>query len=198
MVKFERRFLEETTIGRPLLALSSSLCYNEQEVIIVERNLPKRKRNRLECYDYSTPGAYFITICTKDRKNRFWTNVGASIARPQDVVLSPYGKIVDECIQCISTIYPALRVEYYVVMPNHIHLLLRVCDDEHGRPMVAPTMSRIVQQLKGAVTKQIGFSIWQKLFHDHIIRNREDYEKHIRYIYENPMRWAFDELYTEE
>ena len=55
--------------------------------------------------------------------------------------------------------------------------------------VVAPTMSRVVQQLKGYVTKRIGHSIWQKLFFDHIIRNHIDYEEHIKYIYENPMLW---------
>ena len=64
--------------------------------------------------------------------------------------------------------------------------------------MHAPTMSRVVQQLKGYITKRIGCSIWQKLFVDHVIRNREDYEEHVKYIYENPIRWYYDELYTEE
>ena len=61
--------------------------------------------------------------------------------------------------------------------------------------MVAPTMSRVVQQLKGYITKRIGRSIWQKLFIDHIIRNHEE---HVKYIYENPTRRYYDELYTEE
>ena len=60
--------------------------------------------------------------------------------------------------------------------------------------MVAPTMSRVVQQMKGYVTKRIGKSIWQKLFTDHIIRNREDYEEHVKYIHENPMRWYYKNM----
>ena len=64
--------------------------------------------------------------------------------------------------------------------------------------MVAPTISRVVKQLKGCVSKQIGFSIWQKLFYDHIVRNREDYNEINKYIHENPMNWQLDELYTEE
>ena len=159
---------------------------------------PQRKKNRLENYDYSSCGAYFITACTLERQNYFWKNVGAIIDRPQDVELSTYGKMVDQAIQNIPSAYPALSLESYVIMPNHIHLLLRVCADEYGRPLVAPTMSRVVKQLKGIVSKQIGKSIWQKSFHDHIIRNREDYEEHLRYIYENPIRWCYDELYAEE
>ena len=70
--------------------------------------------------------------------------------------------------------------------------------DEYGRPMVAPTISRVVQQLKGYITKRIGSSIWQKLFVDHVIRNRQDYEEHVKYIYENPMKWSLQHLKTEE
>lgn len=163
-----------------------------------EKELPKRKKNRLESYDYSSCGAYFITICTRERKNCFWENVGAIIDRPQNVELSPSGKIADHAIQNIPSSYPSVSVESYVIMPNHIHLLVRICADEYGRPLVAPTISRVIQQLKGMVSKQMGISIWQKSFHDHIIRNREDYEEHLQYIYENPMRWHYDELYTEE
>ena len=160
--------------------------------------LPQRKRNRLKNYDYSSCGAYFITICTLDRRNYFWKNVGATSGRPQDIELSSYGKMADEAIQNIPSSYPALSLESYVIMPNHIHLLVGVCTDEYGRPMVAPTMSRVVNQLKGIISKRVGFGIWQKSFYDHIIRNREDYEEHLRYIFENPLRWYYDELYTDQ
>ena len=165
---------------------------------MTENEWVKRKRNRLEKYDYSSAGAYFITICTTDRQNCFWNHVGATIGRPQDVVLSPCGKIVDEAIQNISNVYSAITVDYYVIMPNHIHILLQIHGDEYGRPMVAPTLSRVIQQMKGYVTKRIGHSIWQKLFYDHVIRDRQDYEEHVRYIMENPARWYYDELYTTE
>ena len=159
--------------------------------------LPQRKKNRLENYDYSSCGGYFITICTFERQNYLWENIKEIIEHPQDVKLTPYGKIVNEAINNISSTYPALSVESYVIMPNHVHILLLICADEYGRPMVAPRVSRIVNQLKGYVSKRIGTTIWQKSFHDHIIRNGHDYEEHLRYIYENPMRWCYDELYTE-
>ena len=73
-------------------------------------------------------------------------------------------------------------------MPDHIHLILIIHGDECGRAMHAPTVMRVIQQMKGYVTKQLGLSIWQKSFFDHIIRNRDDYEKHVKYIYENPMK----------
>ena len=155
--------------------------------------LPKRKNIRLANCDYNEPGGYFLTICTAERRNYFWDfdeannyTVGATIGRPQDVALSSYGKIVDDAINNIQVIYPALYVDSYVIMPDHIHLLVVIRADEFGRPMVAPTVSVMVQQLKGYITKRIGHSIWQKRFFDHVIRNREDYEEHIKYIYDNP------------
>ena len=167
---------------------------------MTERELHARKRNRLEQYDYSSAGAYFLTICTKERKNYFWESVGATIGRPQDVPLSPYGKVVDEAIKNIPLIYPSIAVEHYVIMPDHVHLLLLYhgramlapTSDMDGRAMLAPTISRLVQQMKGYVTKQIGKPIWQKLFYDHIIRTREDFAEHMRYIEDNPLKWHYD------
>lgn len=159
-------------------------------------DLPKRKSNRLQGYDYSTPGAYFITVCVKDKKCILWQTVGASIARPHKPDLSPIGKIVDRAIQDIPVHYPAYSVDHYTVMPNHIHILLQIHTDEHGQVMLAPTVSTVIQQLKGIVTKQVGRSIWQKLFHDHIIRGEQDYQKIWQYIDGNPSKWADDCFYV--
>ena len=160
--------------------------------------LPKRKQNRLAEYDYSQPNAYFITICTKNKEKLFWENVGASIARPQNMKLSPYGKIVKEAIENIPYIYPAITVDNYVVMPNHIHLLLQIHTDVNGRAMLAPTISKVVQQMKGYVSKKIGASIWQKLFHDHVIRGEQDYLEIWNYIEGNPSKWEEDCFYVKE
>lgn len=157
-------------------------------------NKPKRKSIRLKDYDYSTPGAYFVTVCTKNKINYFWHNVGASIARPQDIVLTKCGMITDEAINNISEIYQNITVDNYVIMPNHIHLLLQIHSDENGRPVVAPTIDRVIQQMKGYVTKQIGESIWQKLFFDHIIRGEQDYREIWQYIENNR---TDDEFYIE-
>ena len=157
---------------------------------------PKRKHPRIKNYDYATIGAYFITVCTSQRRNYFWQSfVGASIARPQnptEIKLSEYGKIVDNAINNIPKIYPNIEIDRYVIMPDHIHLILIIHGDECGRAMLAPTVMRIIQHTKGFITKQIGSSIWQKSFYDHVIRNREDYEEHVKYIYENPIKWEND------
>ena len=159
---------------------------------------PKRKPNRLKEFDYSQPNAYFITICTKNKEKLFWENVGASIARPEDMNLSQYGKIVKEAIEKIPNIYPTITVDNFVIMPNHIHLLLQIHSDCNGRAMLAPTISNVVQQMKGYVTKQIGKSVWQKLFHDHVIRRQQDYLKIWNYIEGNPSKWEEDCFYVKE
>ena len=159
---------------------------------------PVRKPNRLSNYDYSTPGAYFITICTKDKKCILGKIVGASIARPPVAIPSPVGKIVESAILEIPVRYPAISVERYAIMPNHIHLLLQINTDESGRAMLAPTISRVIQQMKGVITKQIGQSIWQKLYHDHVIRGEADYLKIWRYIDSNAAKWQDDCFYNPD
>lgn len=158
--------------------------------------LPKRKQNRFKNYDYSQNGAYFITACTKDRHELLW-DVGARIARPQDAAaLSEYGVIIDAAIREIPEHYPCISVDKYVVMPNHIHMILAIANED-GRAMRAPTIATIINQMKGYVTKQIGFSLWQKLFHDHIIRNEQEYQKIWEYIDTNPIKWEDDCFYEK-
>ena len=159
----------------------------------MEEKLPKRKPTRLSSYDYASVGAYFITICTEGRKNWFWETVGAGTPHPQDVPLSQNGKIAEQAIMNIEGIYPAVHVDYYVIMPDHIHLLLSIRLDEGGRPMAAPTISRVIGQCKGYITKKIGKPLFQKLFYDHVIRDVADYEKHVQYILQNPARRYFAE-----
>ena len=157
---------------------------------------PVRKRNRLMDFDYSSPHAYFITICTAQRRNIFWDSVGATMGRPPALPLSPAGKVVQTALSAIPERYPAYVMEHSVIMPNHVHLLLRIRADEDGRPMVAPTVSTVVAQMKGVVTKRLGRNIWQKGFHDHIVRTLEDFEEIRQYIENNPFKWAEDSLYT--
>ena len=160
--------------------------------------LPTRKPNRLAGYDYHTPNAYFITVCTKDKKCFLWNTAGFGIVKPENLSLSVYGIIVRQCITAIPEHYPAVSIDHFTIMPNHIHLLLQIHTDADGRPMVAPTVSRVVQQLKGAITKRIGYSVWQKLFHDYVLRGEKDYWKIWQYIENNPAKWEEDCFYMEE
>ena len=126
--------------------------------------LPKRKHNRVKHYDYSTSGAYFITICTKDREKIFWEERRGDLWSPASVPLSEIGIITDREIQKINTIYDAVRVEKYCIMPDHIHMILFIDAATDGRTQFAPTISRVVKQFKGIITKKAGRSVWQKSF----------------------------------
>ena len=157
--------------------------------------LPERKRIRIDGYDYATPGAYFITVCTANKEKIFWDIVGADIIRPQKVQLSPIGQMVEEGILQISTHYENVVVEKYCVMPNHIHLILRIESDQSGRMISAPTISTIVGSMKRWVSRKTGKPIWQKSFYDHAIRNQCDYDEIWRYIDTNPVKWDSDCFY---
>ena len=160
-----------------------------------------RKLVRLRGYDYGETGIYFVTVCTEQRRQLFWepepltrSAVGVACGRP---LLSHVGRLVEEEIVHMSTVYPGVSVDNYVVMPNHVHLLIRICWTEAGRPQAAPTLSRIMNQFKGKVTKRCGCPIWKKSFHDHIIRDEADYLSRWTYIETNPARRREDK-YCEE
>ena len=95
--------------------------------------------------------------------------------------------------------YDSVEVTKYVVMPNHIHMIIIIRDtiNYSGRTQFAPTVSRVVKQFKGSVTKKIGHSIWQRSFHDHIIRDENDYLRIWKYIDENPSNWMDDCYYSD-
>ncbi len=160
--------------------------------------LPQRKRMRLEGYDYSSCGAYFITICIADKNAFLWENVGANCVRPNEPPpLSTIGKTIDSEVQKINTIYENVAVDKYCIMPDHIHMIIFLTPDECGKTQFAPTLSRIIKQFKGTITKQIGISIWQKSFNDRIIRNEKGYQEVWQYIHTNPLKWEEDCFYCE-
>ena len=187
--------------------------------------LKNRKNTRLKEADYNRNAIVFLTICTKERqcilsrivetgvvpqtandtKNRPLDNlVGTGVLDGPKTELTKYGQIADKYINQLNNFYDDLSVESYVIMPNHIHIMLWVKGEEDGPSRTpVPTIqnsipARFVPTFKRFCNKEYGENIWQYRSNDHIIRNREDYEKHLRYIYENPMRWHYDELYTAE
>ena len=151
---------------------------------------PKRKPIRIENFDYSAPGAYFITICTANREKIFWSDCRGELRSPANVPLSDIGIIVDNEIKKLNSVYHAVRVDKYCIMPDHIHMILTIHADEVGRTQFAPTISRAIKQFKGSITKQVGRPIWQKSFYDHGIRNGQDYDEIWQYIESNPLKYA--------
>lgn len=114
---------------------------------------PKRKSIRIEDYDYSTPGAYFITVCTANREEIFWSdrrgelrshvnNIQTGDQRsPKREKLSDIGIIVDNEIKKLNSTYDAVRVDKCCIMPDHIHFIISINTDENGRGQFAPTIT---------------------------------------------------------
>lgn len=169
------------------------LCNTPFRVIIIimnkPNNKPTRKPYRLKYFDYSSCGMYFLTFRTKVRANHFWATTDEEYHSPEEIELSPYGKIVFDAITNIPNMYDFASVEYFVVMPDHVHILLLINSDEYGRPISSISISRIINQTKGRISRKIGQPIWEKSFYDHIIRKNKEYEACVAYIYDNPIRW---------
>ena len=166
--------------------------------------LKKRKSTRLKGANYNSNQVVFLTICTKERQCLLSQIVGTGVPDGPQIELTKYGQIADKYIKQLNDFYNELSVEQYVIMPNHIHILLWVKGDGNGPsgtpvPTVQNSIpARFVSTFKRFCNKEYGTNIWQYRSNDHIIRNREDYEEHVKYIHENPLRWHCDELYTEE
>ena len=162
-------------------------------------SLPKRKPTRLKDYDYSSEGAYFITICTKDKQKMLCDIVGDGAHDVPKINFSPMGEIVEKYILSTNKI-SELTVDKYVVMPNHIHLILLIQNQNGTSKAPSPTNSIIshsISTFKRFVNKDIGHNIFQRSFHDHIIRDEKDYLKIWKYIDTNPQKWSDDCFYIE-
>ena len=120
-----------------------------------------------------------------------WQNAGIDAEEPNstnEIRLSKYGKTVDAAIKEIPKKYENVFVDKFCIMPDHVHMILAIEHDPCGRIISAPTLSIIVGQMKRWVSKQIGFSMWQKSFYDRIIRDEDEYRQIWKYIDENPLR----------
>lgn len=131
-----------------------------------------------------------LLFVLKNKENLLWKNVGANYVRPlEQLPLSKIGIVIENEIYKLNTVYENIKVDKYQIMPNHIHLIIFIYEDSNGRTQFAPTISRIIKQFKGSITKQIGFSIWQKSFYDRIIRNEKEYQEVWNYIHNNPLKY---------
>ena len=153
-----------------------------------------RKHNRLQHFDYSQSGAYFVTICVKDKKcllSKITTDhVGCDALIAPKVELTKYGFIAKKYLESMD------GIESFVIMPNHIHLI--IIKNGAMRASHPTRVSDDIRSFKILFTKELGASIWQKSFYDHIIRNEDDFIFHLQYIEENPKKWLLgkDEYYA--
>ncbi|MFN2396395.1 MAG: transposase [Bacteroidales bacterium] len=156
--------------------------------------------SRLSGWDYSSPGRYFITICTKEMISYFGY-IDAGVMHLNDL-----GKFSSEYMKRINDHYENFKVHNYVVMPNHLHAIIeirkRTSDKSQAEfgPLVSKSLSSLINQYKGKITKyanenNLPWGGWQERFHDHIIRNDFTYNKIYQYISQNPSNWQSDRYF---
>jgi putative transposase len=148
--------------------------------------LSTRRRLRLPGYDYSSPGAYFVTICTYCRRWLF------SRIETGTIRLSTLGRIVVAEWQRTGTVHRGLSLDAFVVMPDHFHAVVLL----DGEVRDLPPLGVVINRFKAAVTRRArrldnGTSeVWQRGYYEHIIRNDQDLQAIREYIQANPERWS--------
>ena len=161
---------------------------------------PKRKQIRLSEYDYSTSGAYFVTICTEGRRCILSSvRRGDPGGRPA-VEYTQYGEIAESCFAAVKELYD-ISFDTYVIMPNHIHFICSL-GVPRATTRVAPTLGRVVGAYKSLAAngcRKAGLQgkLWQRSYYEHIIRNEKDYREIREYIENNPAQWAEDRYYVD-
>ncbi len=154
------------------------------------KNKFRVESSRLKDWDYSIPWWYYVTICTKDMKCWFGE------IKKGKIFQSDLGKIAEHIWKEIPKHYVAVELDYYVIMPNHIHGIIIINDVETGHApslqIKQPTLGNVIGSFKSAVTKwarQNGYSYfkWQPRFYDHIIKNENDLRRIRTYIQHNPL-----------
>uniref|UniRef100_UPI004048EE95 transposase n=1 Tax=Flavobacterium sp. TaxID=239 RepID=UPI004048EE95 len=185
-----------------------------------------RKSNRLKGYDYSQNNLYFVTNCVKDNLCCLGSVVSVGTGRDLSVhhpesnhpksihpeshhseieyrmILNRYGFIVDEKINWLMQQYKYVDIHNYVVMPNHIHLILEIdCLKVTNQEIKIKSLSSLMGAFKTTSANQIhqeGFEdfAWHRSFHDHIIRDEKSYLNISNYIDMNPQKWIQDKFYS--
>ncbi len=170
-------------------------------------NEPYRQRRsiRLKAYDYSQPGAYFVTICTFQRQMLFGEVVNGNLQ------LNEYGHITQDCWHSLPDHFFTVGVDAFVVMPNHVHSVLLIHDvgATHASPLPhrphhsgpqPRSVGAVVGAFKSAASRRInalrhtpGTPIWQRNYYEHVVRNDRDLERIRVYIQDNPANWQEDE-----
>ena len=172
----------------------------------MEVTLPKRKHPRMQHYDYSSGGMYFVTLCTHLRKNLLSLvadgpaedgDVGRGLA-PAEMRLTRFGEIAQHELLALENRYDHIEIGAYVIMPNHIHAIIGISNAAGASPR--PTLMDVICALKSLTVRQIrkmGYTgeVFQTSFYERVIRSQNEYLEIVRYIEENPMKWGADELY---
>ena len=192
-------------------------CNGEGEAISMKYDPEKHHRRsiRLRGYNYSKPGTYFVTICTHEKRKLFGDIING------EMHLNESGKVAQWIWNAIPQYYPGIKLDQYVVMPNHLHgILINTGDKNHVKlsqsggnkridpmqllpmPMSgpAPTLGQIIRRFKALTTYYIHAGgidefAWQERFHDEVVLDASALEHIRRYIINNPARWIDDDLH---
>lgn len=158
-------------------------------------NLPQRKHPRLKNYDYSASGSYFITICTVEKKC-----ILGQISSRNDIntapktVLSDIGKISKKYLDSMVSVYSDVKIENYVIMPNHIHVLLTLCGYDKSAKKKTD-LFQIIKAYKRLTAREIGYQIWQESYYDEIIKDNLHFQNVWDYIEFNECKWEDDKYF---
>ena len=176
------------------------MTYKGSEMAVY-RDRYRVETTRLPSWDYSSPGYYFVTICTKGWQYAFCEIVGA------EMVLSDLGKSANECWIDIPRHFLFVTTDEFVVMPNHVHgiIIIRPEDQLSRQSRFGPQSGNLASVIRGykigvkkhATTHRLAFQ-WQPRFYEHIIRSQESLTRIREYIVTNPQRWEFDEYNGRE
>jgi REP element-mobilizing transposase RayT len=175
----------------------------EQSTKSIAGTMRRRKRLRLADYDYSEVGAYFVTMCAKDREHLFGEISNGVMC------LNMFGETVQECWNSLPKHYSLMELDAFVVMPNHVHGIIVIVDPvgsihESTLPKTiverrAMLLPKIVGRFKMNSAKRInerrgtpGVPVWQRNYFEHIIRNDKSLHRIREYIAANPQRWQYD------
>lgn len=162
-----------------------------------------RKSIRLNWYDYSQAGAYFVTICTHDRTLLFGKIVDG------EILLNEYGIIVKNEWLRTEKLRVNVMLDEYVIMPNHIHGIIIITNEYVGHAQRAPTnqfakpvsnsLPTIIRMFKSTTARQIrqihpitSIPVWQRNYYEHIAHDDDDLNSIRQYIIDNPLQWQFD------
>jgi putative transposase len=156
--------------------------------------LPNRQSNRLKGHDYSEPGCYFVTVCTREKQLLFGS------VRFGTMHENLFGRIARRCWFEMLEHRDNIELGSFVVMPNHLHGIIKLfVPEDRLRPGVWRTgasLASIVGGFKAAVSRRItGESIWQRVYYDRVIRDQEELRRVSAYIEANPETWQFDSLH---
>jgi REP element-mobilizing transposase RayT len=158
---------------------------------------------RLKDYDYAQAGAYFVTICVRDRACLFGNAVDGEMR------LNAFGRLVDAAWRALPEHYPHVDLDCFVVMPNHFHGIVALrpaqeCAAEihagkrHGLPEIVRAFKTFSARRINEVRGTQGVPVWQRNYYEHVIRDEADYRRITEYVAENPRRWSEDSLYNPD